>query len=80
MKKNNLGFYDKYIDPSNLIANQETEGEKWANSFMAQVAYGNFGSEDIDEGLMIAWFANAIVVAQDKIHNKTAREYPHKPQ
>ncbi len=67
MKK--ITYEDEYIDPSDLVKQQCTEGQLWAKSFMDTKKKMNWKDEDIDEGLMIAWFANAIVVAEDKIHN-----------
>jgi len=37
----------------------------WAKDFMSTMKENNWSIEDIDEGLMIGWFANAIEVSTD---------------
>jgi hypothetical protein len=64
-----LAYEDEYIDPSDLVKQQCTDAQLWAKSFMDTKKKMNWTEEDIDEGLMISWFANAIVVAEDKIHH-----------
>lgn len=46
---------------ADLLAELGTDGQKWAGAFMAK----NFSSDQIDEGLMIGWFANAIMAGHD---------------
>ena len=65
-----IKYTDKYIDPSDLIKEQCTDAQLWAKSFIDQINRGYFKKTDIDEGLMIAWFANAIVIAEDKEYRK----------
>jgi hypothetical protein len=46
-----------------LVVTQSTDAQEWASEFMR--IFGD-RKQDIDEGLMITWFANAIEVAKDK--------------
>lgn len=47
----------------NLVGDRITDAKIWAEEFMKVV--NKIGAEKIDEGLMISWFASAIVTAQD---------------
>ena len=60
----------KYIDPTNLVKDEITNGRLWAESFCRTAENRQFTMEDIDVDLMTAWFASAIVVAEDKIRRK----------
>ena len=55
------------INAEDLVKNQDIDASRWAAAFM-QI----FGSDlrQIDEGLMISWFANSIMVTHDKISNE----------
>lgn len=55
------------INAEDLVKNQDIDASHWAAAFM-QI----FGSDlrQIDEGLMISWFANSIMVTHDKISNE----------
>lgn len=55
------------IDPMDLVKQQSRDAHLWAKSFMS--LYGNRLNE-IDEGLMIGWFANAMMAMYDSIHNR----------
>ena len=52
-------------DPSELLKKQDTDAQHWAQSFMSRIEQGFFTKEEIDESLMIVWFANAIENAKD---------------
>jgi len=52
-------------DPSELLKTQDTDAQHWAQSFMSRIEQGFFTKEEIDESLMISWFANAIENAKD---------------
>lgn len=60
---------EEFEDPSELIKAQSTDAYRWARSFMSRIEQGYFAKEDIDEGLMISWFANAIEIAKDSMRN-----------
>ena len=44
----------------------------WAQEFMA--VYNSLSEQQIDEGLMITWFANAIMVGHDFAYNRKQKE------
>ena len=56
-----------FIDPDKLLADQETDAAKWATSFIQTVRKYN---PTVDEGLMLGWFANAIMCQRDKLTNE----------
>ncbi len=58
---------EEWLDPSELVGKQSTDAQRWAQSFMGMIDKGHFSKEEIDEGLMISWFANAIEVAKDSV-------------
>ena len=60
---------EEFEDPSELIKTQSTDAHRWARSFMSMIEQGHFTKEEIDEGLMISWFANAIETAKDSTYN-----------
>ena len=72
-----LKYTDDYIDPSSLVKEESTDGRLWAKSFMDQIKEGYFTKDEIDEGLMISWFANAIVTAEDKINRVNRANTKH---
>lgn len=53
------------------LAEMGTDAQKWADEFMAI-----FGErrDDIDSGLMIGWFANAIMAGHDEGYSKARDE------
>jgi hypothetical protein len=46
-----------------LIENRDTDAKHWAEEFMSVI--DGMTKDEIDEGLMIAWFASAIETAKD---------------
>lgn len=56
------------IKHSDLL--QTMDAKKWAEEFMR--LFGN-KREEIDEGLMISWFASAIMVGYDHATNRKIR-------
>ena len=52
-------------DPGELVKTLDTNAQHWAQSFMGMIETGHFSKEDIDEGLMISWFASAIETTKD---------------
>jgi len=56
---------EEYLDPSELVKNGSIDAYRWAKSFMYAIDSGYFDKKDIDEKLMITWFANAIEVARE---------------
>jgi hypothetical protein len=54
------------IDPLDLIKNQDTDAYKWATAFVQTIEEHKIV---IDQGLMIGWFANAIMCMHDKLYN-----------
>lgn len=60
---------EEFEDPSELIKTQSTDAYRWARSFMSMIEQGHFTKEDIDEGLMISWFANAIETTKDSMRH-----------
>lgn len=42
-----------------------TDAEIWAKEFVRIKDENNWTLEDIDEGLMISWFSNAIITGRD---------------
>lgn len=69
-EKHKNDYSIELIDPSRLVGEGITDAQLWAKSFMGQIDAGHFSKEDIDEGLMISWFANAIVTAEDNFARK----------
>lgn len=59
------------INAEDLVKNQDIDASHWAAAFMQL-----FGSDlrQIDEGLMISWFANSIMVTHDKINNEKDKQ------
>lgn len=47
-----------------LLKTGSTSGKEWAQAFMQTKEQMGWSLENIDEGLMIGWFANAIEVAK----------------
>ena len=54
------------IDPLDLVKSQSRSAALWARSFMN--GFCNDLSK-IDEGLMLGWFANAMMAMHDSIYN-----------
>ena len=59
---------DEEIDPSQLVKCQSTNARLWAKSFMDTMDKNNWDLEDIDEGLMISWFATVIETTKDRMN------------
>ena len=55
------------IDQIDLVKTQDVDAQKWAQSFMQTITEHKI---EIDESLMISWFANAIMVMHDRLHHK----------
>ena len=60
---------EEWLDPEELVKKQSTDAHRWAQSFMSMISKRHFTKEEIDEGLMIAWFANAIETTKDSMRN-----------
>jgi len=78
MKAINYSDKKNMIDPVDLVKQQITDGHLWAKSFMDTLNAGHFTKDDIDESLMIAWFCNAIVTAQDKCYHEQTKKKENK--
>jgi len=63
----------RYIDPSDLVKDLDTSAQNWARAFMGTIARGHFTRNDIDEGLMISWFASAIETTKDAVHSERTK-------
>ncbi len=61
---------DEIKEPVDLVKTQCTDAREWARQFIDTVNVQGWTLEDIDEGLMLAWFASAIETTKDSIHNK----------
>lgn len=61
---------EEWLDPDKLIGSQSTDAYRWAQSFMDRINKGYFTKEEIDEGLMISWFANVIEAVKCSIYDK----------
>ena len=59
---------------SDLLNRMGTDAAKWAAEFR-QTAL-RLGYSDMDEGWLIGWFANAIVRAQDEVHQASDPQPP----
>lgn len=57
--------YANMTDPELLDACGDN-GMAWAEAFCQIAAENNWTMKDIDEGMMVAWFANAIEASHDK--------------
>ena len=58
-----------------LIKQQNTDGMKWALALKRCIIENDFTIADIkDESYMVGWFANAICIAQDRLHKKDLDE------
>ena len=57
---------NKEIDAEYLMKNYCTDAQKWAKSFIQTKIENKWTIDDIDEGLMISWFATIIMTAIDK--------------
>jgi hypothetical protein len=55
------------MDVQKLVSERDTDASKWAKAFCE--TFPNCG---VDEGTMIGWFANAIMVMHDKIYYGSA--------
>ena len=53
--------YDKSI-------HSNPDAQAWAKFFMDTWRKNKWGVKDIDEGLMIGWFANAMMAMHDNIY------------
>lgn len=47
-------------DAGQLLARLGADGQMWAQEFLRRFDGQTVGGGDVDEGLMISWFANAI--------------------
>ena len=63
-------IYDptKEIDPGDLVKCQSTNARLWAKSFMDTIDANHWDIKDIDEGLMISWFATVIETTKDRMN------------
>ena len=46
---------------------RSTDASVWASAFMEHKERNGWSLEEIDEGLMLAWFANAMMAMHDSI-------------
>lgn len=53
-------------DDADLLKEVGTDGQKWAQAFLAK----DFPPDDINEGLMTGWFCNAIMAGYDEARRK----------
>jgi hypothetical protein len=60
------------LDGTNLIGN--TDAAEWTDTFLAIAEQQDWTIEDIDWGLMIGWFSNAIMAGYDEGRRELARE------
>ena len=51
------------MDVKDLVGSRCTDAKQWAEEFMSVI--DGMSKSEIDEGLMIAWFASAIETAKD---------------
>ena len=58
---------EEEIDVMKLLRNRDVDAQKWAKAFMQMIVSKGV---EIDEGLMISWFANAIMTALDKCNEE----------
>jgi hypothetical protein len=58
---------EKIMEASELL--QTNDAQVWAQEFMACKAKNGWSLEHIDEGLMIAWFANAMAAQEFAMSN-----------
>jgi hypothetical protein len=60
---------DKGVASSDLLDGwqQSTDASVWAKAFMEHKERNEWNLEDIDEGLMLAWFAYAMIAMHDSI-------------
>jgi len=65
-----IRYEDKYIDPSDLVKAQSTNAQLWAKSFMDRIALGHFSYNDINEGLLLSWFATIIETTKDSCYHE----------
>ena len=56
---------DYSTDPGKLVEDKITDAMLWAKAFVYTMKNNNWTPKDIDEGLMVGWFANAIEVAKE---------------
>lgn len=61
------------------MSRRSWDGKKWAEFFMATMKEQGWAIEDIDEGLMLGWFANAQMgmydlVCDERDHYRTGLE------
>ena len=52
---------------------QSTNALKWAEAFIEHKHRNSWTAEDIDEGLMLGWFANAMMVRHDRVKSDTRK-------
>ena len=52
---------------------QSTNARKWAEAFIEHKHRNSWTAEDIDEGLMLGWFANAMMVRHDRVKSDTRK-------
>jgi methenyltetrahydromethanopterin cyclohydrolase len=60
---------NEILDPIDLIKAQSTDAKLWAKSFIDAMNENDWQLYDIDEQLMLGWFAAAIEATRDRIHN-----------
>lgn len=56
------------------IPDESTDASLWAKSFIEHKNRNNWSLEDIDESLMIGWFANAMMAMRDSIQSAPEME------
>jgi len=55
------------LDTTGVGWQHSTDALVWAEQFIAHKEKLNWSLEDIDEGLMLAWFANAMMSMHDHV-------------
>lgn len=57
--------------------NEDIDGQRWAKEFITIWKGQPVGGPEVDEGLMIGWFANAIMAGHDHAARKARDEAEH---
>lgn len=62
----------------NMGIHNNPDAKAWAEFFMHTLKENNWSIEDIDESLMIGWFANAMMAMFDHLNNTVIIEQTEK--
>lgn len=61
----NNGLKNIEEDPGELVIERSTDAYRWAQAFIATKKRNDWTLKDIDEGLMLSWFAAVIETTKD---------------